>query len=215
MTTDGKKTTIDETGNVDLICKSGAKLTLNGTNCVNKFQKNLISVARCIDDGWKVTFNGKDLMMMMKKGQTLQFKRRSDNVYCLKAKKAPNEITATVYDTTKGIKIDINEAHDKFGHPCEEILRHTARSFGLELVGKLNSCEGCARSKAKQKKVSHTTETNETFIGERFYLDQSGPYHKSWNGKTYLQCCIDGYTRASFVNFTNTKDSIVEWFESI
>ena len=51
VTTDGKKTTIDETGNVDLVCESGTKLTLNGANCVNKFKKNLISVARCVDDG--------------------------------------------------------------------------------------------------------------------------------------------------------------------
>ena len=215
MTTDGKKTTIDETGNVDLVCDSGTKLTLNGANCVNKFKKNLISVARCVDDGRKVTFNGKNLMLMSKNGQTLEFKRRPDNLYCLKAKKVPNGAITKVYETTKATKIDINEAHDKFGHPCEEILHQTANIFGLELVGKLNSCEGCARSKAKQKKVSHTTETNETFIGERFYLDQSGPYDKSWNGKTYLQCCIDGYTRVSFVNFSNTKDTIVEWFETI
>ena len=213
MTTNGKKTTIDETGNVDLISESGTKLTLNGANCVKKFKKNLISVARCVDDGWKITFKGKNLMLMKKNGQTLQFKRRSHNLYCLKAKKVSK--IATVYDATKAVKININEAHDKFGHPCEEILRHTARSFGLELVGKLNSCEGCVRSKAKQKKVSHTTETNETFIEERFYLDQSGPYHKSWNGKTYLQCCVDGYTRASLVNFSNMKDTIVEWFETI
>ena len=51
MTTDGKKTNIDETGNVDLISESGAKLTLNGANCAKKFKKNLISVARCVDDG--------------------------------------------------------------------------------------------------------------------------------------------------------------------
>ena len=38
MTTDGKKTNIDETGNVDLLSESGAKLTLNGANCVNKFK---------------------------------------------------------------------------------------------------------------------------------------------------------------------------------
>ena len=106
----------------------------------------------------------------------LEFKRRADNLFCLKAKKVPNGTITKVYDTTKAAKIDINEAHDKFGHPCEQILRQTANLFGLELAGKLNSCEGCARSKAKQKKVSHTTETNEPFIGERFYLDQSGPY---------------------------------------
>lgn len=58
MTTDGKKTTIDETGNVDLVCESGAKPILNGANSVNKFKQNLISVAR---------FNCKNLILMSKK----------------------------------------------------------------------------------------------------------------------------------------------------
>ena len=72
----------------------------------------------------------------------------------------------------KAVKVEINDAHNKFGDPCEEILRHSVKAFNIELMGKLPSCEGCVRSKTKQKKVSHTTETKESFIGDRSDVDQ-------------------------------------------
>ena len=80
-------------------------------------------------------------------------------------------------------------------------LRKTAKEFGIEHTGKLESCEGCARAKAKQKGVSHSSEVQETYVGERFYLDQSGPFDKSWDGKQYLQCAMDGKSGAKVINF--------------
>ena len=214
VTTDGKKTDIVKAGNIDLMSDEGVVLTLNGSNCVPTFKKNLISIGRCINDGWKVSFEGKDLMIMVKGGSVLKFKKGVDNIYYLAAKRMPPG-QVQVLETTRRVKMDINEAHDKFDHPCEDLLRQTAKEFGIELTGKLESCEGCARSKAKQKRVSHTTEAKETFVGERFYLDQSGPFDKSWNGKQYLECALDGYSGASFVNFGAAKDEIVPWFTSI
>ena len=42
-----------------------------------------------------------------------------------------------------------------------------------------------------------------------------GPFDKTWNGKQYLQCAVDGYSGASFVNFGTTKDKIMSWFMTI
>ena len=38
--------------------------------------------------------------------------------------------------------MDINdEAHDKYGHISEASLRATLKSLGIELTGKIQSCE--------------------------------------------------------------------------
>ena len=50
---------------------------------------------------------------------------------------------------TKQIKIDINEAHDKFGHIGEVALRATLKTLNIEVTGSLTPCEGCAFAKAR------------------------------------------------------------------
>lgn len=83
------------------------------------------------------------------------------------------------------------------------------------MTGQLESCEACARAKAEQKAVAKTTDIEETCAGERMYQDQSGPFDRKWNGKRYLQCAVNGYSRAAFVNLVVPKDDIVPWFERI
>lgn len=229
MTTNGQKTKIDAVGDVD-IESNGVRLTLTRANHVNAFKKNLISIGRCIDDGWRVMFR-KNMMIMEKDGNMLKFNRGDDNIYYLHGKRVPtsgvskgtvalNSTTAEAHHDKKERipnekTMNINEAHDKFGHPSEALLRKTTTFYGIKLTGKLESCEACARAKAKQKSVAKTTEVEETYVGERLYLDQSGPFEKTWNGKRYLQCAVDGYSRAGFMNLAATKDEIVPWFETI
>ena len=92
-----------------------------------------------------------------------------------------------------------------------EIVR--AALSWIELKIKLNSREGCTRAKAKQKGVSHASEVQETFVEERFHLNQSGPFGKSWDRKQYLQCAMDGKSGASLIDFGVTKDEFVSWFK--
>ena len=51
--------------------------------------------------------------------------------------------------TKKPTQIDINEAHDKYGHISEASLRATLKSLGIEPTGKIQLCEGCALAKGK------------------------------------------------------------------
>ena len=124
----------------------------------------------------------------------------NNNIYYLTEKRA-GKGQVQALETTRMLRMDINEADEKFDHPCEDLWRKSAKEFGAELTGKLKSCEGCARVKAKQKGVSYTSEVQEKFVGERFYLDQSGPFDKSWDGKQYLQCAMDGNSGANLINF--------------
>ena len=81
---------------------------------------------------------------------------------------------------TKQIKIDINKAHDKFGHIGEVALRATLKMLNIEATGSLTPCEGCALAKAsKAKAVPKFSTTRATHAGERLCTDISGPYKKS------------------------------------
>ena len=93
VTRDGNKTKIEKAGDIDLISEEGAVLTLNRSNYVPTFKKNLISIGRCIQDAWKVSFEGMDLLIMAKRGSVLKFKKDTDNIYYLTAKRVPSRQT--------------------------------------------------------------------------------------------------------------------------
>ena len=50
----------------------------------------------------------------------------------------------------KGAKIDINDLHEKLGHPAEEMVKLTGNYMKL---GKIDNCENCAIGKMWQKNV--------------------------------------------------------------
>ena len=50
--------------------------------------------------------------------------------------------------------LDINSAHDIYGHIGEAALHSTLKAVGIDATGSLNTCEGCSLGKAKAKPVS-------------------------------------------------------------
>ena len=70
-------------------------------------------------------------------------------MWCFKIKiKFPDEI-ANVAQT-----LTYSEAHQKFGHPGEEVTRATATKLGQKLTTKTEECEACPIGKAHQKKLN-------------------------------------------------------------
>ena len=53
--------------------------------------------------------------------------------------------------------LDINIAHDKFGHVGDKHLRKTLFSIGVEATGTSSKYEACMLSKAKHKVVKKVT----------------------------------------------------------
>jgi len=53
----------------------------------------------------------------------------------------------------KGAKIDINDLHEKLGHPAEEMVKLTGNYMKLSIQGKMDNCENCAIVKMRQKNV--------------------------------------------------------------
>ena len=57
-------------------------------------------------------------------------------------------------DSLRKKKMNINEAHRKFGHGHEDAIRKAAKHFGIEITrGKLKPCLACTEATAKQKNV--------------------------------------------------------------
>ena len=111
--------------------------------------------------------------------------------------------------------MDINEAHDKFGHKGEHLLRKTCKTLGIKLTGELKTCEGCCLAKAKQKSVSKTTNEVADKPGKRLFVDGSGPYSVGLNGVRYMVVVVDDHTRKGFVGFCKQKSQYGKYLHGL
>jgi len=62
--------------------------------------------------------------------------------------------------TEIGAKIDINELHEKLGHPEAEVTKLTGNYMKLKIKGKMENCENCAIGKMRQKYVQKGPKEN-------------------------------------------------------
>jgi hypothetical protein len=78
------------------------------------------------------------------------FKHGSGRLLGIEIHPIPNHIAAT------GQTLNINTAHNMFGHPNSQVLAATASKYGFKTKNKLDVCSNCAVPKAKQKNLSKT-----------------------------------------------------------
>ena len=104
--------------------------------------------------------------------------------------------------------MDINIAHDSFGHMDEKRLRKFCEKEGIRLTGKLRTCVGCMEAKAKRKAVRKMTETRAKKPCERIFVDTSGPYPRSLNGNKYWFKIKDDYSRKTWNYFLKKKNEV-------
>ena len=104
--------------------------------------------------------------------------------------------------------MDINEAHEKFGHLSEAALATTLKLNNIGRTGQLCTCEGCALSKAKAKKVPKVSYSRATLLAERLFVDISGPYTKTVVGSKYWILFVDDYSGKSWSFFASKKDEL-------
>ena len=113
----------------------------------------------------------------------------------------------------KRIKMNINTAHDAFGHMDEQILREYCKRNNIELRGNMKTCVGCMTAKAQRKPVRKQTNTRATSAGERIYVDTSGPYPRSLRGKKYWFKIVDDYSRKNWNYFMKKKEEVPDVLE--
>ena len=73
----------------------------------------------------------------------------------------------------------------RYSHLGEKLLRTTYNAIGVKLTGTIKFCDGCARSKAKSLAVRKNTYTRASQLGERIFVDTTGPLPQSLIGDRY------------------------------
>ena len=79
--------------------------------------------------------------------------------------------SANVHDTT----VDINVFHCVHGHANEFLLRETAKSLGVKLLGRLRPCTGCSMAKGYRMPITNSTKSRATKKLGRVFVNLSGP----------------------------------------
>ena len=112
--------------------------------------------------------------------------------------------------TEIGTKIDINELHEKLGHPEEEVTKLTGNYMKLKIKGKLENCENCAIGKMRQKNVPKGPKEKSTKPGYRMYIDIMSSKYTSAGGSKYWCLAVDEATHMKFSMFLKQKSDMKE-----
>jgi hypothetical protein len=163
---------------------------------VPTFLKNIVSLSKLLNEGnVSATWSKSALTLQNEQGATLAVKKAEDGMLYFLAKPAKGEEDGK---TAKKKSMDVDEAHEKYAHMGERMLRKTMGKFGYELTGVMKACDGCMQAKAKSKAVNKVTKTESTCPGERLFLDISGPFAPSVGGSRYDVKLVDQASRKTW-----------------
>ena len=104
--------------------------------------------------------NGGYLMgMQIEPTKSEEIKKMKNEEKTQKLKKIENEEKGNL-SLEKGTKININDLHEKLGHPAEEMVKLTGNYMKLSIRGNMENCENCAIGKMRQKYVEKDRRKN-------------------------------------------------------
>ena len=146
------------------------RMILREVMVIPEFARNLISVGRLNDAGNKFVRRKGESELTNPAGETMKLEKEMDGMTYLKARRVTP--THEVYDAEETSKrgdetiekqrqetMDINEAHLKFGHATEKVVRSLLKSQSIKPTGEWSVCDGCARAKGTQKRTNKITAT--------------------------------------------------------
>ena len=107
--------------------------------------------------------------------------------------------------------LDINTAHRCWGHPGETRMREMAITAKVKLSGKLQQCNACCVDKAKCKPIANTTESSSQVVGERIFIDTTGPFPMSSGGNRYARGALNDASGYMFLEFGKIKDEMKDF----
>ena len=103
----------------------------------------------------------------------------------------------------------LNDAHVKLMHVNDATLKHTTRRLNWDLLDIDHvECISCAKGKAKQKRVSKSTESKATKIGERLFINISSVNIESYGGSKYWAIVVDDYSNFKWCVFMKKKSML-------
>ncbi|CAN0450323.1 unnamed protein product, partial [Laminaria digitata] len=107
--------------------------------------------------------------------------------------------------------VDINVFHCVYGHSNELLLRETAKSLDVQLLGKQRPCTGCSMAKGYRKPIPSSTKTRASKKLGRLFVDLSGPKRTpSLLGTRYVMLVNDDYSRHAWVYFLKNKSDAAD-----
>ena len=160
---------VKQQGVLTLATKDGNQLRLEQVKVVPSIAKNIISVDRVMGTGNKVSMTSEVMTIEIKSGGKLEIQKDKDTpLFHLQAKAIVSKTTNQVHNNdTKKLEIDINDAHELYGHVSDGPLREILKQRNYVVVGTRKTCEPCAyHAKAKAKAVGKTTKLKATEKGE-------------------------------------------------
>ena len=87
-------------------------------------------------------------------------------------------------------------------------MRLTYDALGVNLIGTLEVCDGCKILKAKGSTFRKKTYTQATNLGERVFVDTTGPFPEIIIGGRYWIGVVYYYIGYSWRFFTKTKSQL-------
>ena len=206
---------VSKQGVLTLETNDGNRLKLEQVKVVPSIAKNIISVGRIMGSGNKVHMDNEAMTIENTDGNKLKIAKDQDTpLFHLKAKAIKGEQVHN-NDEKKKLEIDINDAHELYGHVSEGPLHEILKQRNYVVVGTRKTCEPCAYAKAKARAVGKTTEVQATSKGERLFIDLSGPYKKSLVSSQYWVLIVDDKTRKAWSFFVKNKKEIKKVTENL
>jgi hypothetical protein len=170
---------------------------------------NLLSLTRAMKSGWNLYNEELDLVLSNGKEKLKLSKAvKNKNGYLLGLRMKPKESeTALILkmESMDKTKIEINELHQKLGHPGEKNLLGTAKNLEMMTFRKLLVCKDCAIGKAKQKNLNQVNANKSNVPRERIYLDISSVSQTSFGRSKYWILIVDKSTRMKWCFFVKSK----------
>ena len=239
---DGSSVQAQWIGDVYLRINSGHVFKLHDVLYIPGFSKNILSLARLLERTCWI--KGDNHIMALYQGslKILMVKDEVSGMFYLHSKRldSPPEMCAVahvippdeedddhpqeqvdgeqVVDTEakdSKRKMDINDAHEKMGHSCASVLIATCKQMGIKLVGSLKACEACMKAKARAKPVKKSTNKIASRVGERVFLDTSGPFAPSIRGSRYWGKICDQFSGKTWDRFLTNKSLIPDMVDDI
>ena len=214
----GETTVATVKGDIEMISEIGEKFRLKDVLYVPSVRRNLLSTNKFTNEGCTMIAN-REKMQIQHQNHTITLPMLHDggkNMYCVKVKRIFGTEECSYETDSTELKLptymDINTAHG-YCHLGERLLKTTFCELGVKLTGMLKACDGCCCANAKAKGVNKFSTTVATEIGERLFVDTSGPYPATESGNKYWVCLVDDKTRKSWSKFRNTKGDLAKIVE--
>lgn len=208
---DGKEVPILKSGTLTISTEGGVVKLLD-VKVAPTFAKNIISTVSLEKAGNKIEMSDGVMTISDSTGKySVKVSRNNGMLYYLTG----SPVVGSVHAVETKEKMDINEAHDKYGHASNVPLKNLAKAIGIELTGDKKPCEACAYAKAKAKAVCKTTLVKAKAKGERLFVDTSGPYKKSLAKNSFWVLVVDDYTRKAWSYFVDKKSKVKEVVEAL